>query len=226
MRKITVVPSLMCSNMCHLIDEIRLFEKSPIIDYLHVDVMDGHFVPNMTLGPEFIRHVRDMTEMRIDSHLMVTDPEKWVEPFVSSGANILYVHIEIAWHMDRLLNQIISSGAVPGVAINPATPLDTLEYALELTDVVLLMTVNPGYAGQKLVPYTIDKIARLRQMIEKTGRDIRIMVDGNVNFENIPRMVEAGADILVGGTGCVYIPGTTVTETLPKLEEFLADLKT
>jgi ribulose-phosphate 3-epimerase len=174
--------------------------------------MDGHFVPNITFGPEIQAKIHAWTKVPIDTHLMIENPDRYIESFVKAGSRLISVHPETLVHVDRTLRLIASLGATPALAINPATPLPAIEYALDLCGLVLVMTVNPGFAGQQLIPYTIDKIARLHAMIASHGLDIDIEVDGNVSFANIPRMIAAGANVLVTGTSSLYIKGREVED--------------
>ena len=181
--------------------------------------MDAHFVPNMPLGLETLRRLRPKTALPFDAHLMVENNSFFIRELVSIGVQLISVHAETCLHLDRVLSLIRDHGVRAGVALNPATPLSVLEYVLEKTDFVLLMTVNPGYAGQKLVPSTLEKIAQCREMIDRSGLKIAIQVDGNVSFENIPKMVAAGADILVAGTSSLFHAGATLRENLAKTDE-------
>jgi len=218
-----IAPSIMCSDFRHLEREIELFEQRGI-EYLHLDVMDGHFVPNITMGPPIIRALSRMTRLTLDMHLMVSDPDALIPALPESGNPFITVHVEGNPHLDRTLRLIRSRGARPGAAINPATPVLMLEPVLELVDLVLVMTVNPGFAGQPIVPYTIDKISRLRRMLEGRGLPAVIEVDGNTTFENIRRMVDAGADLIVAGTSCLYREGKELGEALDELERFIDSL--
>lgn len=217
-RQVEIAPSMMCADLCHLEADVRRLEALGI-EYLHMDIMDAHFVPNMPLGLETLRRLRPKTALPFDAHLMVENNSFFIRELVQIGVQLISVHAETCLHLDRTLSQIRDHGVRAGVALNPATPLSVLEYVLDKTDFVLLMTVNPGYAGQKLVPSTLEKIAQCREMIDRSGLKIAIQVDGNVSFENIPKMVAAGADILVAGTSSLFHAGATLRENLVKTDE-------
>ncbi len=217
-RPVEIAPSMMCADLCHLEEDVRRLEALGV-EYLHMDIMDAHFVPNMPLGLETMRKLRPKTALPFDAHLMVDNNDFFIRELVPIGVQLISVHAETCLHLDRTLSLIRENGIQAGVALNPATPLAILEYVLEKTDFVLLMTVNPGYAGQKLVVSTLNKIAQCREMIEKGGLRIPIQVDGNVSFENIPKMVAAGADILVAGTSSLFHAGGTLRENLEKTDK-------
>lgn len=199
-----ISPSLMCADFRHLELTVRAFEKAGV-DYLHMDVMDGRFVPNFTLGPDLMRCVREMTDIPFDLHLMVERPEQHLHLFPIRPGDIVAVHQEAAVHLQRTLRQIKEAGARASVALNPATPINTLDYVLDDLDVVLVMTVNPGFAGQRLVPAALRKIAGLKRYLEQAGYGhIEIEVDGNVSCDHARRMRAAGADIFVAGTSSVF----------------------
>jgi ribulose-phosphate 3-epimerase len=215
---VQLAPSMMCTDLCHLEDEVSKIEALGI-EYLHMDIMDAHFVPNMPLGLETLRRLRPKTHLPFDAHLMVDNNDFFVRELAEIGVEMISVHVESSLHLDRTLSLIRESGAQVGVALNPATPLSTLEYVLEKCDFILLMTVNPGYAGQKLVSSTLKKLEQCRAMIAGHGLKIRIEVDGNVSFEHIPKMVAAGADILVTGTSSLFHPDGTLQSNLEKIRQ-------
>ncbi len=198
-RKITIAPSILSADFAKLGDEIKAIEKAGA-DMVHVDVMDGHFVPNLTIGPVVISSLRKTTKLPFDVHLMIEKPEKYVEDYRKAGADIITIHAEATTHLDRTLNQIKASGAKVGVSIVPSTSEATLEYVLPLCDLVLVMSVNPGFGGQKFIPSSLDKIKNLRRMIDKTGKNIMLEVDGGINAETIKSVLEAGADTIVAGS--------------------------
>ena len=171
------------------------------VDWIHVDVMDGHFVPNITIGPAVTQALKQATTLPLDVHLMISNPERYVEDFVKAGADWLGIHVEATVHLERLIQQIKEAGAKATVTLNPATPLDCLEYVLQEVDMVLLMTVNPGFSGQKFIPAVLPKVRRLRQMIDEQKLDTLIQVDGGVHVNTIGDLSAAGADVFVSGSG-------------------------
>jgi len=196
--------SLMCADQLNLESHLRQLEAMGV-HYLHVDLMDAHFTPNMPIGLVVLEQLRERTHLPIDAHLMVEDNDLFIHKLLPLGVQMISVHAESAPHLHRTLSLIREGGAKAGVALNPATPLDMLDYVLEQLDFVLVMTVNPGFAGQKVVPQAVRKIADCRRYLDERGLShIPIQVDGNVSFENIPRMVAAGADILVLGSSSLY----------------------
>jgi len=208
--------SIMCADFLHLEEVIRELESAKV-DFFHFDIMDGHFVPNFTLGPDILKYMRRATDILFDTHLMVYEPEKYVESFAEAGSDIIVIHVEACRHLHRTIDLIKKSGAMAGVAINPATSLSTLDYVLEDVYMVLVMAVDPGFAGQKMIPCSIRKISELREKIKSAGLDVHIQVDGNVSFENAPKMVSAGADILVAGTSSVFRRDMSITDGIKTL---------
>ncbi len=197
-------PSMMCVDYARFAETLRTFEASGV-ELLHVDVMDGVFVKNYTLGTDFCRNLRKMTSIPLDLHLMITEPEWKIGWFDVQPGEWVSVHAEATDHLQRALAAVASAGGVPVCALNPATPLSVLDYVLDDIGAVLLMTVNPGFAGQKLIPATLGKIADCRRYLDERGReDIRIEVDGNVSFENAAKMRSAGADAFVAGSSSVF----------------------
>jgi ribulose-phosphate 3-epimerase len=215
---LAILPSMACADFLHLEQDLRELETAGV-EYLHIDVMDGVFVPNYSLSPDIMRTIGRACRVPQDVHLMVEKPERYLDLFVEAGARILTVHQEASVHLQRTLAQIRRLGALAGVALNPSTPLDWLEYVLDDVDLLLIMTVNPGFVAQKLVPATLRKIADARAMCERHGRDIPIEVDGNVSFEHAPRMVAAGANYLVGGTSSIFRRELGIVEGVRRLRE-------
>ncbi len=212
-----VAPSVMCVDFMNLKQTLADFEALAI-EYLHVDIMDGHFVPNYTLGPDFCRALKDACSIPLDIHLMVTEPEKSLAWLPIGQGDYVSVHYEATPHPLRALQQIRLMGGRPMLAINPMTPIEVLEYAIDAIDAVLIMTVNPGFAGQKMVPGALKKIERTRAFLDANGgRHIEIEVDGNVSFENAARMRAAGADIFVAGTSSIFAPGGALGEQAARL---------
>ena len=218
---ICIAPSVMCADLCNLETDIRELEAAGI-NMLHFDLMDAHFVPNMPIGLALIQQLRAKTDSTFDIHLMVEDNDFFVDAVAEIGVQQIAVHVESATHLDRTLSLIQAHGIKAGAALNPATPFSALDYVLERLDFVLVMTVNPGFAGQKLVPATLRKIAEGRAFLNERGVDLPIEVDGNVSFENIPKMVSAGADILVGGTSSVFQKSGSRLENIQQAQKAIA----
>lgn len=195
-----LAPSILSANFSCLGDEVREVEAGGA-DWIHVDVMDGHFVPNLTIGPLVVEAIRPLTKLPLDCHLMVSRPEDWVDPFVEAGADVVTVHAEATAHLDRLLARIRERGCKVGVSINPATSLARIEEVLDTVDLVLVMSVNPGFGGQKFIESTLSKIERLAEVrAAKKGRQFLIQVDGGVSEKNIGALRKAGADVFVAGS--------------------------
>lgn len=194
-----IAPSILSADFGHLASEIESIEKAGA-DWVHVDVMDGHFVPNITIGPLVVEAVKKVTKLPIDVHLMIENPQNFVGDFIKAGADMVSVHVEEGYHLDRTLQLIRELGAKPAVAINPATSLTLLENILPIVDMVLLMTVNPGFGGQKFIPYCVDKIKALRKMIDAQAPQVLLEIDGGVKVDNIGSLSKAGADVFVAGS--------------------------
>ena len=194
-----IAPSLLAADFLHLKDECDMLNESKA-DWFHLDVMDGRFVPNISFGLPVIEQIRKATKKVCDVHLMIVEPEKYTEAFKNAGADCLSVHIEVCPHLHRNIEQIKSLGMKAGVAINPHTPVSFLSDIIHDIDLVNLMSVNPGFGGQKFIPYTIEKIKQLRKMIDDKGLNIHIEIDGGVTLENAASIVEAGADVLIAGS--------------------------
>ena len=211
----------MCADLCNLEADIREMERLGI-NLLHFDLMDAHFVPNMPIGLALIEQLRNKTDCAFDIHLMVENNDFFVEAVANIGVQQIAVHVESATHLDRTLAVIQGHGIKVGAALNPATPLNAIEYVIDRLDFVLIMTVNPGFAGQKLVPATLRKISACRTFLNERDAFIPIEVDGNVSFENIPEMVTAGADILVGGTSSVFHTSGSHAENIKQIHQAIS----
>jgi ribulose-phosphate 3-epimerase len=198
-RSIDIAPSILSADFSRLGDEIAAVERGGAT-ILHVDVMDGHFVPNLTVGFPVVRSIAQATELPIDAHLMISEPGRYAQQFVEAGANMVSVHVEADAHLHRTLASIKAAGAQAGIVLNPATPIESLSEALAFADYVLVMSVNPGFGGQKFIPTSVDKVRRLRRMIEERQLDTRIEIDGGIDLENIASVVAAGAEIIVAGS--------------------------
>src|SRR2546425_11158608 len=202
---IRIAPSILSANFAALGEEIRKVEEGGA-HLLHVDVMDGHFVPNITIGPPVVKALKKVTKLPLDVHLMITDPDKFIPAFVEAGASMLTVHAEATVHLDRTLNFIRSQKVGVGVSINPATPVSAVDHALGLADMLLIMTVNPGFGGQRFIPYTVEKVRQARQLIENRNYRCVIEVDGGIDTETVSQVVKAGAEVLVAGSAIFHAP--------------------
>ncbi len=196
---VELAPSILSADFTRLGEQLAAVERAGA-SYVHVDVMDGHFVPNLTVGPFIVEWVRRATELPIDAHLMIENPDAFIGAFARAGANLISVHPEATYHLHRTLDYIRQSGCQAGVVLNPATPLALIEEVISEVDYVLLMSVNPGFGGQKFIPTSIDKLRRLRDLIRLRGARARIEIDGGIGPENAAEVVAAGAEILVAGS--------------------------
>ncbi|HUU41608.1 MAG TPA: ribulose-phosphate 3-epimerase [Desulfatiglandales bacterium] len=198
MRNWKIAPSILSADFTKLGEEITAAEKAGA-DYIHIDVMDGHFVPNITVGPMIVMAARKTTELPLDVHLMIENPELYIDDFVKAGSDLITVHVEVVNHLHRLLGVIQDAGVKAGVSLNPATPLSSIKHVLKNLDMVVLMTVNPGFGGQSFIPEVIPKIEELKRMLAQRGVEVDIEVDGGINAQNIGIAAQAGANVFVAG---------------------------
>jgi ribulose-phosphate 3-epimerase len=218
MSGVRIAPSILSSDFAHLADEIAAVEQAGA-DLLHVDVMDGHFVPNLTIGPPIVESIRKVTSLPLDCHLMITNPDDFIDEFAQAGANYITVHVETCPHLHRTIQFIKEKGLKAGVTLNPGTSLVTIEAILPDVDLVLIMSVNPGFGGQRFIPGALDKIRRARALIDGTGLPILLEVDGGVKVDNAGAIVAAGADILVAGSAIFEAPGCDYKNTIARMRE-------
>jgi ribulose-phosphate 3-epimerase len=207
---IEIAPSILSADFARLADDIARVERAGVT-ILHVDVMDGHFVPNITIGPPVVECVRKVTRLHLDVHLMIENPERFVDAFVGAGANSVSVHYEACRHLDGTLGLIRKAGALAGVVLNPATPVEVLEEVLEVADYVLLMSVNPGFGGQKLIPYVLEKARKLDRMRREKKLALPIEIDGGVNRQNLADVVRSGCEWIVTGSAIFHTPDPEAT---------------
>lgn len=194
-----ICPSILAADFTKLGDEIRDIESAGA-DIIHCDIMDGHFVPNISYGPEIVSQVNKITTLPLDVHLMINNPQHYIEDFYKAGADFISIHFENNYHVNRLVNQIKELGIKAGVVLNPATPVEVLSDIIEYTDFILLMSVNPGFGGQKFIPNTIEKVRKLKEMISNKNASCKIEIDGGVGLENMKSLSEAGVDMFVCGS--------------------------
>jgi ribulose-phosphate 3-epimerase len=208
---IRIAPSILSADFGRLAEEVAAIGAA---DYVHVDVMDGHFVPNLTIGPVVIEYVKKATKLPLDVHLMIEDAERWVGAYAAAGADLIGVHVEACPHLHRTIQQIRGLGKKPFVVLNPATPPESIDYVLGDLAQVLVMSVNPGFGGQKFIPSALDKIRWLRRRIDERGLDVEIEVDGGIKLDNVGEVCAAGANVIVSGSGVFGTPdyATTIAE--------------
>ena len=213
---IKLAPSILSADFARLLEDVKKVEKAGC-EYLHIDVMDGHFVPNITLGPGIVKSLRKDVNMVFDVHLMIENPDNYIKEFADAGCDIIVVHQEACTHLHRTIQNIKSHGIKAGVALNPATPIETIKYVLQDVDMVLLMSVNPGFGGQSYIPVVTEKIKELKALIDKMNLDIDIEVDGGVKPSNIAEVVNAGANVIVAGSA-IFNAGN-IDEAVKSLRE-------
>ena len=213
---IKLAPSILSADFARLGEQIKILENEGV-EWLHIDVMDGHFVPNITLGPGIVKSLRKDVNMVFDAHLMIENPDNYIKEFADAGCDIIVVHQEACTHLHRTIQNIKSHGVKAGVALNPATPIETIKYVLEDVDMVLLMSVNPGFGGQSYIPVVTEKIKELKALIDKMNLDIDIEVDGGVKPSNIAEVVNAGANVIVAGSA-IFNAGN-IDEAVKSLRE-------
>ena len=213
---IKLAPSILSADCARLLEDVKKVEKAGC-EYLHIDVMDGHFVPNITLGPGIVKSLRKDVNMVFDAHLMIENPDNYIKEFADAGCDIIVVHQEACTHLHRTIQNIKSHGIKAGVALNPATPIETIKYVLQDVDMVLLMSVNPGFGGQSYIPVVTEKIKELKALIDEMNLDIDIEVDGGVKPSNIAEVVNAGANVIVAGSA-IFNAGN-IDEAVKSLRE-------
>jgi len=213
---IKIAPSILAANFSKLADEVREVEQAGA-ELIHIDVMDGHFVPNITMGPIVVEALRPVTNLPLDVHLMIENPDQYIESFAKAGADYITVHVETCSHLHRTIQLIRSFGVKPGVVLNPHTPIETIQHVLEDIDMVLFMTVNPGFGGQKFIHSVVPKVKQLSTIIKEKGLNIEIEIDGGINVETIVPCAEAGATIFVAGSA-IYNQ-TDRTKALQEIKE-------
>jgi ribulose-phosphate 3-epimerase len=213
-----IAPSILSSDFTKLGDEVKAIDKAGA-DWIHIDVMDGHFVPNITMGPLVVNAVKTVTQKPLDVHLMIENPDRYLEQFAEAGADFLSVQVETCSHLNRALQRIRELNVSPGVVLNPATPLSSLDYVLEMVDFILIMSVNPGFGGQAFIPSSLDKIQRLRQTIDDKHLPVLIEVDGGVNETTIKDISRAGADVFVAGSA--IFGKTDYKKTIDRFRELI-----
>jgi len=216
MGRTLIAPSILAADFAKLGEEVRAAEAAGA-DMIHVDVMDGHFVPNISIGPAVVKAIRPHTKLPLDVHLMISPVDPYIDDFRKAGADIITVHPEAGPHVHRTLQAVKASGAKAGLSLNPGTPVDALDYVIDLVDLVLIMSVNPGFGGQSFIEGVLPKIEAVRKRIDATGRDIILEVDGGVNAKTAPRVIAAGATALVAGTAVYAGDPSAYADNIRKL---------
>lgn len=211
-----LAPSLLSADFSDLKNEIRKAEEGGA-DLFHLDIMDGHFVPNLTFGPMIVKAIRKLTHLPLDSHLMISNPDQYIEEFREAGSDIITVHFEACTHLHKTITRIKETGAKAGVSINPATPVHAIEEIIDYVDMLLIMSVNPGFGGQKFIESTIRKVIQARKIVTERNLKVEIEVDGGINLNNVELLLEAGADIIVAGSS--IFNSNDVTDTVKKFKE-------
>lgn len=213
-----LAPSILDADFTCLEKELRVIENGGA-DLIHLDIMDGNFVPNISFGAKIVESIKSKTSLPLDVHLMIENPAKHIKSFVEAGGDIITVHYETCRHLDRVIQTIIDMGVKCGIALNPATPLNVVEYIINKIDILLLMTVNPGFGGQKFIPEMLTKITRAKEIINSQNKLIALEVDGGINFNNLSQVITAGADIIVAGQ--IIFKSTNPEETIHKIKNIL-----
>ncbi len=221
-KKIMISPSLMCADLLNIDKEIKIFEKEGI-DLLHIDIMDGHYVPNFSLGPGFCSSIADDTSIPLDIHLMIENVDAFLPLFTNLKKTWISFHPEIVYHPLRTIASLKNNNIIPGIAVSPSVPIEQIKHLLPEVEYVCIMTVNPGYSGQEIIPSILKKILEMKTYCQMNNIDIKIEIDGNVSWENIPTMIKYGADILVAGTSSIFQKNNSLTDNINRLKLLIAE---